>query len=243
MPPAEFGGLLSSTRPDGPRNQPLDGTFGARKVTPMRTPTCLTALTIACLGGCGAPRTPELDYVPPSGEPASDRSAFVQQRPWLVWGNIVDHLQQQGHRLADLDEQAGRFVILYSGDPEPYVDCGWIVTYEKEDLERLPAARSDASFRRRRDGRVVTLERDLRLEARVEVQVEGSGEDAVVRTDGTYVLTKTIGNDAGQPLHTQTVRFRTGESATFSSGTTCQPTGELERLVFDALPRVSFAGS
>jgi len=208
----------------------------------MRTRMSLAALTIACLGGCGAPRTPELDYLPPSGEPASDRSAFVKQRPWLVWGNIVDHLQQQGHRLAELDEEAGELVVLYSGDPEPYVDCGWIITYDEDDLERLPAASSEASFRRRRDGRAVTLERDLRLDARMTVQVEGAGEDAIVRTDGNYVLTKTIApEDVEQPLHAQTVNFRTGESATFSSGTTCQPTGELERLVFDALPPVSLA--
>jgi hypothetical protein len=205
-----------------------------------RTPL---ALMIACLVGCAAPRTPELDYLPPSGEPASDRSAFVQQRPWLVWGNVVDHLQQEGHRLAELDERSGELVVLYSGDPEPYVDCGWIVVYEEDDLERLPAASADTSFRRRRDGRVVTLARDLRLDARMEVQVEENGEDAVVRTDGSYVLTKTISSKGGdRPLHRQTVTFRTGESATFSSGTTCQPTGEFERLVFDALPPVSLAG-
>ena len=209
----------------------------------MRTRVSVSALMITCLAGCGAPPTPELDYLPPSGEPAPNRSAFVQQRPWLVWGNIVDHLQQQGHELVELDEEAGGFVVLYSGDPERYVDCGWIVSYEDDDLERLPAAKSESSFRRRREGRVVTLERDLRLEARMEVQVEGAGEDAIVRADGTYELTKTIGSKGvEQPLHAQTVRFRTGGSATFSSGTTCQPTGELERMVFDALPPVSLAG-
>lgn len=209
----------------------------------MRIRTAVTTLMLTGVAGCAAPEAPELGYLPPSGRPPVERSAFVQQQPWLVWGNILDHLQQQGARVTDLDEAGGTLVMTYSGDPEPYVDCGWIVTYERDDLERLPAAESDASFRRRRDGEVVTLERDLRLDARVDVQVEPSGEDAIVRTDSFYVLTKTIAStETEQPLHAETISFQSGQSGAFSSGTECQPTGELERPVFGALPRVSLAG-
>jgi hypothetical protein len=210
----------------------------------MRTPAAVVPPFLACLACCAAPDRPDLDYLPPSGEPAASRSAFVRQQPWLVWGNIVDHLQQEGARVVDLDERAGDLAVVYSGDPEPYVDCGWIVTHEDDQFDRLPAARSNASFRRRREGQVVTLERDLRLNARMNVHVEPSGEDAIVRTDSTYVLTKTIGSsEAQQPLHAETISFQTGESGAFSSGTSCQPNGELERLVFQALPQVSLVGS
>jgi hypothetical protein len=210
----------------------------------MRTRIAVVTLLLAGAAGCAAPDRPELDYLPPSGEPAAARSAFVRQQPWLVWGNILDHLQQQGARVTDLDEAGGEIVVVYSGDPQPYVDCGWIVTYDDAEFDRLPAARSAASLRRRQDGEVVTLERELRLEARMNVHVEPSGEDAIVRTDSTYVLTKTISSpEAAQPLHAEKIDFRTGESGAFSSGTTCQPNGELERLVFEALPTVSLAGS
>jgi hypothetical protein len=118
------------------------------------------------------------------------------------------------------------------------------VTYQGDELDRLPAARSDASFLRRRDGEVVPLARELRLDARMEVHVEPSGEDSIVRTDSTYVLTKTISSSqAEQPLHAETIDFQAGEAGAFSSGTRCQPNGELERLVFEALPTVSLAGS
>jgi hypothetical protein len=210
----------------------------------MRTRIAVVMLFVAGAAGCATPDPPELDYLPPSGQPAAERSAFVRQQPWLVWGNILDHLQQQGARVTDLDEPGGELVVVYSGDPQPYVDCGWIVTYDDAEFDRLPAARSDTSLRRRQDGEVVTLERELRLEARMNVHVEPSGEDAIVRTDSTYVLTKTISSpDAAQPLHAETIDFQTGESDAFSSGTMCQPTGELERLVFEALPTVSLAGS
>jgi hypothetical protein len=210
----------------------------------MRTRTAVVTLFLAGAAGCAAPDRPELGYLPPSGQPAAARSAFVRQQPWLVWGNILDHLQQQGARVTDLDEAGGDLVVVYRGDPQPYVDCGWIVTYDDAELDRLPAARSDASLRRRQGGEVVTLERELTLEARMNVHVEPSGEDSVVRTDSTYVLTKTISStEAAEPLHAETIDFRTGESGAFSSGTTCQPNGELERLVLAALPTVSLAGS
>lgn len=209
----------------------------------MESRAALAALTVACLAGCGAPRTPELEYLPPSGRPAADRSAVVQQGAWLVWGNILDHLQQRNLEIIDLDERSGELAVIYRGDPEPYIDCGWIVTYGRDLLDRVPAAASQSSFLRRRDGRAVTLDRELTLDARMEVRIEPQGEQSLVRADTSYVLTKTILSDGEEPpLHTETIRFRTGQSAAFSAGTTCQPNGNLERVVFDALPAVSLAG-
>jgi hypothetical protein len=147
------------------------------EVIRMRTATWAVIPLVAGVAGCGAPETPELDYLPPSGQPAAGRSAFVRQQPWLVWGNIVDHLQQQGERVSAANEAAGSIVVT--------VDCGWIVIHEDDEFERVPAARSEASFLRSRSGEVVTLERDLTLDARMSVQVEPSGEDAIVQADST----------------------------------------------------------
>jgi hypothetical protein len=207
----------------------------------MRHPWGALAL-VPALAGCGTPDRPELDYLPPSGEPAGARSALVQQQPWLVWGNLVDSLQQRGLQLTEVDEPSGEIVVSYSGDPEPYVDCGWIVVYGEDELDRIPAARSKADFERRLEGDIVTLERDLRLAARMNVKLEPDGEATVVRADSSYLLTKTVTPEDGQePLHEETIRFSTGETASFGSTTTCQPNGELERLVLDALPAVSVA--
>jgi hypothetical protein len=198
----------------------------------------------AGLAGCGSPDRPALEYLPPSGPPAGERSAVVRQPMWLVWGSILDHLQQQGIPASELDEAAGQLVVSYRGDPEPYVNCGWIVAYDEDQLNRTAAASAEATFLRRHDGELVNVERDLTLDARMTVQLERDGEATVVRTDSVYALTKLVARPAApQPLHQQTIDFRSGESGTFSSGTVCQPTGELERLVLDALPALSFAGS
>lgn len=190
--------------------------------------------------GCAEPRRPELGYLPPLEEPPAGMSVLVEQQPWLVWGSVVDHLQQQGLQLESVNEEARNLVLAYSGDPQPFVNCGWIITYDSDDLERVPAAVSDASFPRRRAGEIVNLHRDLHLDARVNVQIEPAGEHSLVRVDSVYRLTKTIRPEtARQPVHEQTVVFETGDGARFESGTRCQPNGQLERLVFEALPAVS----
>jgi hypothetical protein len=209
----------------------------------MRSATILAIAIGASVGGCGSPDVPELGYLPPSGQPVADRSAVVRQPTWLVWGNILDHLNQRGLPASELDESAGELVVSYRGDPEPYVDCGWIIAYDEDDFERTPAAAADAHFLRRHDGSVVTVARNLSLDARMTVQVEQDGESAIVRTDSVYAVTKSVAPEtAAEPLHEQTVEFRSGESATFDTGTVCQSTGALERLVLDALPTLSLAG-
>ena len=63
-------------------------------------------------------------------------------------------------------------MVQYSGDPKPYVDCGWIVTYRTKGLDRFPAATADASFAHMVDKREVELKRDLRLDGRMVVRFD-----------------------------------------------------------------------
>ena len=200
-------------------------------------------LITTALGGCATTsRPPEIGYLAPSGVPPSVRTAAIAQPRELVIGNLVDRLQQENFKVSHLDEQAGNVVVEYSGDPEPYVDCGWIVTYT-DQLERLAAASADASFDRRFQKNVVTLERDLRLDGRMAIRFDQAGGKTLVTPEATYVLTKTIdltrsdGVARGQTR--ETVSFATGDTATFSKGTVCQPNGRLERLVLDSLPATS----
>ncbi len=166
------------------------------------------------------------------------------QQPWLVWGNILDRLQQQGLAISDADEAGGEMVVRYRGDPQPYVDCGWIVAHNRREVGRTPAAAATATFVRRWQGELVAVKRDLELDARMTVQVTSDRAGAMVRTQSRYGLTKTVTPEvADEALHRESIRFRSGESGTFSSGTICQPNGELERLVLDALPPLSVAGS
>ena len=188
---------------------------------------------------------PRVDYLAPvrrcaggaqRGDPAATRpAAGCHSRP-VAAGPFT---------ITELDEQAGFVVVRYSGDPEPYVDCGWIVTYDAGELERISAATAGASFDRMIERDPARLNRQLRLDGRMVVSLTPRGAGTVVGTSTTYVLTKVIdmagpdGASRGQAL--ETISFGTGESGTFAKGTRCQPNGRFERVVLDSLPSTSFA--
>ena len=111
-----------------------------------------------------------------------------------------------------------------------------------DTAEHLPAAQAAAVIERRRDD----VRRRLDLAARMTVEVEPVERDAVVRAETSYVLTKAVlpaRDGTATPLHEETISFTTGQSASFPVGTTCQPNGRFEDLVFDALPAMFMAGS
>ncbi len=213
----------------------------------MRRYTIGLGVIALALGGCATARPPEIGYLAPTGVPPTARSAVIAQQPELVMGNLVDRLQQENFKITHLDEQAGDVVVLYSGDPKPYVDCGWIVTYRTKGLDRIPAATESSTFDHMVDKREYELKRDLRLDGRMVIRFDREGPETVVSPATTYVLTKTVdvlatdGVERGQSR--ETISFATGESGTFSKGTICQPNGKLERVVLDSLPANSVVRS
>jgi hypothetical protein len=213
----------------------------------MRRYTVGLGLIALALCGCATGRPPEIGYLAPTGVPPTARSAVIEQDPGLVMGNLVDRLQQENFKVAHLDERAGNVVVQYSGDPKPYVDCGWIVTYRTGGLDRIPAANASSSFEHMADKRELELKRDLRLDGRMTIRFDREGAETVVSPATTYVLTKTVdalGSDGVQRgSTTETISFATGERGKFSKGTVCQPNGQLERVVLDSLPANSIVPS
>jgi hypothetical protein len=213
---------------------------GGRGRARSRWAVCL-ALTALGSVGCATspPVPPKVDYLAPSGVAPAARSAVIQQPPDLLLGAIVDRLQQGPFTITEVDEEDDFVVARYSGDPEPYVDCGWIVTYDVGELERIPAATAGASFDRMIERDPMKLDRQLRLDARMVVSLTPRGAGTVVSTDATYVLTKMIdaaGRGGARAQARETNSVGTGESGGFAKGTRCQPNGRLERVVLDSLP-------
>jgi hypothetical protein len=207
---------------------------------PVRPTVALVSLLTSALSACvttSAP--PRLDYAPPNAEPAEPGSAYAGQTADLIWNQLLDRLIQSPLQVDLADPARGIVVASYSGDPEPYVTCGWILVDRGGELEEVPAS-GEASFRRVVQGRRLEVNRGMKLDARLVVKVEPDGGGAAVETTSNYVLTKTIeaadraGRSRGR-AH-EVVSFSAGERGEFSKGTVCQPNGALERIVLDVLP-------
>jgi hypothetical protein len=210
----------------------------------MRPTVGFAGLLMGALGACAVDtgQPPRLDYTPPNERPSVSNPANVGQPAGLIWNQLLDRLIQASLQIDLADPERGIIVARYSGDPEPYVSCGWIVVGQGDDAEQVPAV-GDASFERMVERRRVEVNRDMNLDARLVVEVKPGGDAAAVRTGSNYVLTKTVvaadrsGRQRGSAR--EVVSFSGGGRGKFDKGTICQPTGSLERVVLDVLPRMA----
>ncbi|MGH6921201.1 MAG: hypothetical protein ACREJ0_26285, partial [Geminicoccaceae bacterium] len=205
----------------------------------MRARVALSVLVWA-VAACADTAPSRLGYAPPADRPTKPVAGYVG-RPSadLIWGQLLDRLNQSGLQVELADSQRGVMVATYSGDAAPYVTCGWILLYDGGEPEQIDAS-SEASFQRVVEGRSVEIGRDLKLDARLAVEVTPRGGEAFVEATGNYVLAKSVvaedrsGRQRGRAY--EIVSFSTGERGAFSKGTVCQPNGALERTVLDIMP-------
>jgi hypothetical protein len=209
----------------------------------MRARAALLGLIAWGVAACAANAPPRLGYAPPADRPTTPGAGYVGgPSADLVWNQLLDRLNQSGLQVGLADPQRGVMVATYSGDPAPYVSCGSILLYGEGEPEQIDAS-SEASFDRVVGGRSVEIDRDLKLDARLAIEVKPGGGEAFVEATGNYVLTKSVvaeyrsGSERGRTY--EIVSFSTGERGAFSKGTVCQPNGALEQTVLDIMPPAS----
>ncbi|HZA67802.1 MAG TPA: hypothetical protein VE592_12670 [Geminicoccaceae bacterium] len=205
----------------------------------MRTRAALLGTIAWAVAAC-ADNAPRLGYAPPAERPTTPGAGYVGgPSADLIWNQLLDRLNQSGLQVGLADQERGVMVATYSGDPAPYVTCGSILLYGEGEPEQIDAS-GEASFDRVVGRRSIEVDRDLKLDARLAVEVKPGGGEAFVETTGNYVLTKTVvaayrsGSERGRAY--EIVSFSTGERGAFSKGTVCQPNGALEQTVLDIMP-------
>jgi hypothetical protein len=205
------------------------------------------ALLLGALAGCATPaEPPEIRYLPPDGAPPQTGELRLPRSERLVWNQLLGGLQQSPLTVERADRQAGLIVTTYEGDPEPYVDCGWIMAYSPQNLVRTPATAAEAIFDRSGRAERLSVKRRLGLNGRLVVQVQPVEAGTLLSVDSTYVLTKAleVAQASGQPQERsyEIISFTTAEQGRFASGTVCHPTGELERLAAGAVAAAGTRG-
>jgi hypothetical protein len=206
----------------------------------MRTRAALLGTIAWAVAACADDAPSRLGYAPPADRPTTPGAGYVGgPSADLIWNQLLDRLDQSGLQVGLADQERGVMVATYSGDPAPYVTCGSILLYGEGEPEQIDAS-GEASFDRVMGRRSIEIDRDLKLDARLAVEVKPGGGEAFVETTGNYVLTKTVvaayrsGSERGRAY--EIVSFSTGERGAFSKGTVCQPNGALEQTVLDIMP-------
>jgi hypothetical protein len=180
-------------------------------------------------------------YEPPSQRPQDKRSQqFVAPANWLL-DRMAKHLREFGMQVEWAASSNHTLVALYSGDPREFVDCGLVRMMlngeRSQPAQQYSANRPETRTYRFFRGRRIGLLREMRLDARltVEVRQDKRDEGVQVTTKAIYVLSKMIsrmykGGEAGPVVEREVISFVSGEVGRFQKGTSCVATGRLEDL-------------
>lgn len=210
----------------------------------MRCGMSCAVLAIGALVGCSQPASMRdmVGYVPPTSLPAQPKRTMVQDQPAVVWNELLTFLERSAFEIDHVDPEKQLIIARYSGNPEPFVDCGSIVTHEDGALGEIPGSVQDISLNHQLDQRPVTLKRALDLDSRIIIRLQEQRLGTVVSTDTTYVVTKTVDVEAAADSEiagsSETVSFSAGRRAEFSKGTACQPNGFLDVAILRNLSNV-----
>jgi hypothetical protein len=210
----------------------------------MRHGKLLAGLLVSAMAGCSAstPLKDMVGYVPPTSLPAQPKRTLIADSEDRVWTELVTFLESSAFQLDHVDPESHLLVARYSGDPEPFIDCGSIVTHQGGALGQIPGSASTIALNYTLGDEPVVLNRLLNLDSRIIVRLAPQAQGTVVKTDATYVVTKIVDvtdlSGAVREGSRETVSFEAGNRGEFSKGTACQPNGSLDLAVLQSLPNI-----
>lgn len=210
----------------------------------MRHGKFCAVLAVLLTASCSSskPLKDMVGYVPPTSFPAQPKRTLVADRPEQVWTQLISFLETSAFEIDHIDEEKRLLVARYSGDPGPYIDCGSIVTHENGTLGQIAGSSLAVKLNYELEEKPVVLNRSLNLDSRIIIRLAGQPQGTVIKTDTTYVVTKTI--DLADPSGAitegsrETISFEAGGRGEFSKGTACQPNGSLDLAVLQSLPNI-----
>jgi len=210
----------------------------------MRHGKYWAGLAVLALFGCtqSKPLRDMVGYVPPTSLPAPAKRTLVREELDATWTHLIDVLERSSFDIEQMDRAQNLLVARYSGDPEPYVDCGSIVTHQAGILGQITGSTKSTSLNYKLEDEPVVLDRTLNLDSRIIVTLADQFPDTVIKTETTYVVTKTIDViDAAGGVTSgtrETISFVAGGRGEFSKGTACQPNGFLDLAVLESIPNI-----
>ena len=185
-------------------------------------------------------------YTPPSLTPPGTLVRHLKLPPEAALPAIVTALRGKGLRIEDSDAGRRQIVARYAGDARRYVDCGDVAMLvdgrPAVPPRRYSANRPTVRSFRLVQGKRIGLSRDFVLDARVTVRLTPHGKGTEVTVEAIYVATRSVYHVAGEGLRgiladRELISFTSSEVGRFAAGTSCVPTGHLERLPTSALSK------
>lgn len=208
----------------------------------------LTSLLLSFfVAGCAG----RMEYRPPNCVTPQSNSVEVNKSKEEVWKIIVPALGKNFFVINNLDKESGLINISYSGNPEKYVDCGYIESYVKnargERTYCFPASSAQQTYEvmdMNQAGGLFVIDRKMNLEGRMNLIIEEIAPNkTLVTANMKYILTKsaTVRNVQNvSRSFSDTISFNSNQSASFPGNgprisTLCQANGMFEQEILSLI--------
>ncbi len=205
------------------------------------TSFCLLASGI--LTGCA---TGGLTYRAPIGSATFESTKEVAKGREEVWTALVPQLGKQFFVINNMDKSSGLINVSYSGDPEKYINCGWLSSQVNnargERTYGFPGSRAQMRYEQINQSLYYAVDRRMNLDGRMNIVLEEAAPNKTkVSVNTRYVVRRDLeitdvqGRRANR---SDTVTFNGGQLGQFArdgsnEGTDCIATGALEKEVLD----------
>ena len=203
----------------------------------MRT-FIIATLSLAVMAGCAG----KVDYNPPTSSVTARNWKTINKPRESAWQATVAGLGKEFFIINNIDKASGLIILSYSGDPEAYVDCGYIVS---SNGERFPASRAHLIYDTVQGLKRYSIDRSLSLEGRMNILFEELNPATTrVTVTARYILNRSL-HVYSRGLLRKSYKRGENDSITFGSGSDasftprsggpaekCVATGALEQSIF-----------
>ena len=205
----------------------------------------IAVLAIAVLAGCAG----NLNYVRPAPQGKIEISKTIAEPRGVVWDSAVLELGKQFLVIDHLDRESGFINLSYSGNPERFVDCGWITSRlmnsREERIYAFPGARAHQIYEIMEGDNLFIIERTMSLKGSVRLIFEELGPNSTKVTAKAYYMVRreVAGRCEGEDISqssTDDISFTSGGGATLPSNIEgrsieCVGTGKMERDILSLI--------
>jgi len=197
----------------------------------------ILGLCVACVG--------RFEYVRPVASEAATNWLAVAKSTEEVWRQAVSTLDKNDFVIDGLNKDSGVITFSYRGDPERYVDCGYITSYVKnlrgERRYGFPAATASTEYEFMTGREILLIARTMTLDGRVTVTVTAlSARETRISANARYALTRILlvrDTQGRSESISQHIDFDSGQEGVFPGAILCVPNGRLEREALSAFAR------
>lgn len=193
-----------------------------------------------------------IKYTPPIGSfPEIKSTIVVEKSKDTLWKQLIPALGSAFFVINNLDKDSGFINVSYSGDPQKYVDCGFLHTdvtnlRGRRDYD-FPSSKAKMTYELidPKSGNFFRMDRKMTLEGRINIIVQEIAKDKTqLSVNIKFVVTKSViatRVDGINASDSETITFNSGQRASFekSSGTEnfCVSTGKLEEEIINLLSK------